>query len=303
MLRSLLLAASRQRWLGAWMEKAALGNRLIGRFVAGRAVDDGVAVAERLAAEGILTTLDHLGENVTSPEEARASAAAYLEALDRIAGRRLPTTVSIKLTQFGLDLSEEICRANVRQVVERARERGTAVEIDMESSAYTDRTLAIVGEMHASGGAVRAVIQSYLRRSGSDVDRLSAEGIPVRLCKGAYREPPEVAFPRKRDVDRRFLELARLLLERGRDPAFATHDERLMSAVIAEARLRRVPRDGFEIQMLYGIRARLQRQLAREGFRVRLYVPYGVAWYPYFMRRLAERPANLWFVLRSLMRP
>ncbi len=302
MLRALLLAASRRRWLGDRLETSALGNRLIGRFVAGRTVAEGVEAAARLASEGMLATLDHLGENVTSPAEARASAEAYLAALDAIERRALRATVSIKLTQFGLDLSPEICRENVRAVVDRARAAGTVVEIDMESSAYTDRTLALVREMHAASGNVRAVIQAYLYRSRADIERLSSEGVPVRLCKGAYREPPETAFPARRDVNANYMALARLLLDRGPDPAFATHDEPLMTEAIAEARRRGVARDRFEIQMLYGIRARLQRKLAAEGFRVRLYVPFGAAWYPYFMRRLAERPANLGFVLRSLVR-
>lgn len=284
------------------METSSIGNRLIYRFVAGRTLEQGLEVCRRLHGEGILVTLDHLGENVSTIEEARVSAEAYKQALCRIAERSLPATVSLKLTQFGLDLSEGACRENVTAVASQAYSLGARVEIDMESSAYTDRTLALTRALHYQFGNVRAVLQAYLYRSRRDVESLSAEGIPVRLCKGAYREPPEVAFPRKRDVDRNYLELARLLLDTGVDPAFATHDARLLSHVIAESRQRRIAKHLFEVQMLYGIRRNLQRDLVKEGFRLRLYVPYGVAWYPYFMRRLAERPANLGFVLKSLLR-
>jgi proline dehydrogenase len=204
--------------------------------------------------------------------------------------------VSIKLTQFGLDLGDAICRDNVAPVVERAKAAGTRVEFDMESSGYVDRTLAIVAAMHERYGCVRAVIQAYLYRSEKDIERLSAAGIPVRLCKGAYKEPPEVAFERKAEVDANYLKLAKALLERGVDPALATHDDRMVRAADGHAS------DRFEFQMLYGVRRDLQRSMVEQGRRLRLYVPYGEAWYPYFMRRLAERPANVLFLAKSVLR-
>jgi len=227
---------------------------------------------------------------------------AYLEALRRIAAENIEATVSIKLTQFGLDVSDTECRRNVLRVVAAAAAAGNRVEIDMESSDYVDRTLDLVEQLHASHGNLRAVIQAYLYRSERDVARLCALGIPVRLCKGAYREPPERAFPDKRDVDGNYLRLMKRLLDAGVDPAIASHDEAIIAETVRHARERAIAADRFEFQMLYGIRRDLQRRLVRQGWRVRLYVPYGLAWYPYFMRRLAERPANLMFLLRNLLR-
>ncbi len=274
------------------METSRFAKPLTRRFVAGETLDEELAVARRLNAEGFLVSLDHLGENVATESEAGASAEAIRQALERLDG--LPATVSIKLTQFGLDLSYEVCLHNVEPLVRKARELGTRVEIDMESTVYTERTLEIVEQLHASHGAVRAVIQAYLFRSEADIRRLNALGVPVRLCKGAYQEPDELAMQEKAEVDASYLRLAKLLLDEGVDPAIATHDERMIEVA------RGYPKDRFEYQMLYGVRRELQSQLVRDGYRLRLYVPYGDAWYPYFMRRLAERPANVWFVLRSL---
>ena len=220
-----------------------------------------------------------------------------------IRASRLPATVSVKLTQLGLDFSSEACRDNVSQLVKQAAAMKTRVEIDMESSEYTDRTLDIICALFERfPGSVRAVIQAYLYRSEADIRRLNTLGIPVRLCKGAYRESAKVAFPLKSEVDRNYVKLMRLLLEEGADPAIASHDER----IVRDARLyiseRKIPPSRFEFQMLYGIRRDLQKWLISEGFRVRLYVPYGDAWYPYFMRRLAERPANVLFIVRNLLR-
>ena len=251
-------------------------------------------MAAALNADGYLVSLDHLGENVATEAEAIASAAAIHQALDQLGGRK--ATVSIKLTQFGLDLSMGLCLRNVEPLVRQARAMGTRVEIDMESTAYTARTLEIIEQLHAGQpGAVRAVIQAYLHRSESDIRHLNALGVPVRLCKGAYQEPSELALLDKDEVDARYLMLARLLLDEGTDPAIASHDERMIDVGRCQAK------DKFEYQMLYGVRRELQAQLVREGYRMRLYVPYGDAWFPYFMRRLAERPANVWFVLRSIM--
>lgn len=301
-LRSVLLFLSRQKSLRRWVEQSRLGRKLTRRFVAGETLEDGLVVCARLNQEGILATLDHLGENVSSIEEAAGTRDAYLAALDRIAERKLKATVSIKLTHFGLDFSEQTCEAYAAAVVARARETSNAVEIDMESAGYVDRTLNVVHRRHEASRAVRAVIQAYLRRSENDIRELCRKQVPVRLCKGAYNETPDLAFPRKSEVDGNYLRLAGILLADGTYPAFATHDERIIREVSRMVRERRVNPDRMEFQMLYGIRKSLQRQLVQDGFRVRLYVPYGIAWYPYFMRRLAERPANLLFLLKNMVR-
>ena len=284
------------------MENSGFSRKLTRRFVAGETLHDGLAVCKKLNQEGILTTLDHLGENVTSIEDGARTRDAYLAALDSIAARKLKSSVSIKLTHFGLDFSEEICGNYVSTVVSRAKEAENAVEIDMESSEYVDRTLSMVIRQHEAGGRVRAVIQAYLRRSENDIRDLCQKRIAVRLCKGAYKEPPELAFPSKNEVDRNYVHLMAMLMRDGVVPAFATHDERIVREVVRLARDRRTSKDQLEFQMLYGIRKALQRELVRDGFMVRLYVPYGIAWYPYFMRRLAERPANVVFLLRNLLR-
>ncbi|MGA3027939.1 MAG: proline dehydrogenase family protein [Bryobacteraceae bacterium] len=302
MMRTTLLFLSRRRWLRQWMETSSFAQPLTRRFIAGRTIEEELAVCRRLEAESILATLDHLGENVTSVEESRASRDSYLQILDRIAAAGLRATVSAKPTQLGLDLGEDICLDNVRALVARARSLGSAVEIDMEASEYVDRTLRVVSSVHQRYGSVRAVIQAYLFRSEKDVERLNAAGIPVRLVKGAYREPATVAWPKKPDVDTSFLRLAKRLLESGTNPAIATHDAAIVAETVRWARARKIDASRFEFQMLYGIRRDLQRQLVADGFRVRLYVPYGDAWYPYFMRRLAERPANVIFLARNLLR-
>ena len=284
------------------METSSLARRLSTRFVAGETLDEALAVARTLNAEGITVTLDHLGESVSTLEEAAEARDAYLRTINAIHGNGIQGNVSLKLTQFGLDLSYEQCLANVDQLVRRAAELGSFVRVDMESSDYTDRTLELVRTLHARYGAVGVVIQSYLHRSERDVEKLSAEKIRVRLCKGAYLEPDTVAFPRKADVDRNYRELTRYLLQKGVYPAIATHDEAIIRQTCRLVTEREIPRDGFEFQMLYGIRRDVQRRLVGEGYRVRLYVPFGKAWYPYYMRRLAERPANVLFMLRNLFR-
>jgi proline dehydrogenase len=302
MLRQTFLFLSRRRALRRWMETSRAAARLTSRFVAGQTLADVLGVSARLQQAGLLATLDHLGENVTTTDEARASRDAMLEALGEIHRRGLTATISIKLTQFGLDLGDAVCRANVEAVVRRAAELGNRVEIDMESSEYTSRTLAIVEAMHSLCGCVRAVVQAYLHRTAEDIARLNSLAIPVRLCKGAYKEPPSAALQAKRDVDANYLKLARLLLDQGVHPAFATHDPAMIDGVLDYARQQGAGPDRFEFQMLYGVRRDLQQRLAASGFLVRLYVPYGDAWYPYFMRRLAERPANAFFIFRHLLR-
>jgi proline dehydrogenase len=284
------------------METSSAAERVTSRFIAGHTLEREVAVCRRLNSEGILASLDHLGESVKSLEEAERSRDAYLGALDQIATLGLQATVSIKLTQLGLDFSETACRANVEQLVQRAKAIGTSVEIDMELSGYVDRTLALVSDLHARFGSVRAVIQAYLYRSESDIEDLCRQSIPVRLCKGAYKEPSDVAFPQKLEVDRNYVRLMTKLLERGTYPAIASHDERIISQAVQYVKERNITPDRFEFQMLYGIRRDLQRRLVAEGYRLRLYVPYGDAWYPYFMRRLAERPANVLFLVRNLLK-
>jgi len=272
------------------------------RFVAGSRLEDALEVCRAIRADGITATLDYLGENVKSLEEAAACRDAYLCALHAMQEAGVEPNVSLKLTQFGLDLSESACAENVGTLVKAAAGIGGFVRIDMEGSAYTDRTLTLVTRLHREYGACGTVIQAYLHRSPADIETLERERIRVRLCKGAYLEPPEIAFPDKADVDRSYLALAKQLLTNGEYPAIATHDERIIETVERFVAERGVGRDGFEFQMLYGIRRDLQRRLVKEGYRLRLYVPFGEAWYPYFMRRLAERPANLLFFARNLLR-
>jgi proline dehydrogenase len=300
--RSFFLFLSRLKWLRGWMETSATAQRLATRFVAGETLDQALAVARKLNGEGITVTLDHLGESVSTLEEAAAARDVYLRTLDAIHAGGIQGGVSLKLTQFGLDLSYEQCLANVEELARRAAELGSFVRVDMESSDYTDRTLELVHTLHARHGAVGVVIQSYLYRSQADIAKLCAAKIGVRLCKGAYLEPAAVAFPRKSDVDKSYLELTRYLLTNGVYPGIATHDEAVIRQTCQFVTERQVPHDSFEFQMLYGIRRDLQRRLVTEGYRLRLYVPFGKAWYPYYMRRLAERPANVFFMLRNLFR-
>lgn len=278
------------------METSPVAARLTSRFIAGLTLEDGVRVLSELSRKGVLGSVDYLGENVSTLEDARAARDEYLGALERVAP--LGATISVKVTSLGLDVSEQACEENTDAIVRKARDAGAGVEFDMEDSSYTDRNLRLVHVMHQRYGSVRAVIQAYLYRSEADIEELCRRGIPVRLCKGAYREPESVAWPNKRDVDANFLRLMKILFDRGTYPAIATHDEVMINAAIAEHR----PPTSFEFEMLYGVRRTLQQRVVNHGYRLRVYVPYGTAWYPYFMRRLAERPANVWFILRNLIR-
>jgi proline dehydrogenase len=308
MLRHLFLFLSEQSGMRRWMENSSVSKRFTRRFIAGETLDLAIRVCAGLEGQGILSTLDHLGEKVTTIEEAARSRDACLEAIGMIIARRLPATISLKLTQLGLDLSEEACLDNVRQLAVRARaatQTGactSAIEIDMESSSYTDRTLRVTSLAANEFGCVRAVIQAYLFRSAQDIDALNRQAIPVRLVKGAYEEPASVAFAKKRDVDRNYVVLMKTLLEHGVCPAIATHDEKIIDETLRYARSLSLGPERLEFQMLYGIRRDLQRRIVDLGYRLRLYVPYGTEWYPYFMRRLAERPANVLFVIRNLLR-
>ncbi len=300
--RSFLLYLSRRKHLRRWLETSPSAARLTSRFIAGLRLEDALAVTERLQKDCTLVSLDRLGESVTTLEEAAASRDAYIDILHRIVAHNFDATISVKLTQFGLDLSAGACRENLELLVSQAAEAGRRVEIDMESSEYTERTLDITLGMHQAYGNVRCVIQAYLYRSGKDVERMCELGVPVRLCKGAYKEPPEIAYQKKPDVDLSYVRLMKVLLERGVYPGLATHDEAIINEAHRFARERKIQPDRYEFQMLYGIRRDLQRRFVQEGYRLRLYVPYGEAWYPYFMRRLAERPANVFFLMRNFMR-
>jgi proline dehydrogenase len=272
------------------------------RFVAGETLPEAIGAVRQINARGMTASLDHLGENVTSDEEARAAVRDYCALLDEIGRAGVSCNVSLKLTQLGLDLSEALALDNLRRVLEGAVAHGNFVRIDMESSEYVERTLDIFFRVFEQFKNVGVVIQSCLYRSGDDVERLNAAGARVRLVKGAYVEPPSVAFQDKREVDANYVRLTHLLLDGGNYPAIATHDPRMIGAAVSYAQQRGIPPDRYEFQMLYGIRRDLQTQLVRDRYRMRVYVPYGTQWYPYLMRRMAERPANLMVLVGNVVR-
>jgi proline dehydrogenase len=301
-LRSFLLALSHRRSVGRLATRLPVAGALVGRFVAGESLDDALAALARLAAAGMRTTVDILGESVTSAAQADAAADAYLATIDALAARGLDRNVSLKLTQMGLDVDPARCRANVERIFRRAAETGTFVRIDMEDHTKTDATLELWRELRSVNPTSGVVIQAALRRSRDDVERLIAERARVRLCKGAYREPASVAYQERGEVDRAYVALMERLMREGEYPAIATHDERIQRRAAELARREGIGPERFEFQMLYGVRRDLQERLVRDGWTVRVYTPFGTEWYPYFMRRLAERPANVAFVLRSLLR-
>ncbi len=307
MLRSILLYLSEAQWTKDLVMNVGPARRSAQRFVAGNTLQDGIATARALNEKGLEVTLDHLGESVTDEAGALQATDAYLQLLTAIAESNVRATVSLKLTQLGLDIREDLCIGNLRRILSLAHETGNHITIDMESTDYTDATLRIFRQLREEFDNVGAVIQAYLYRSEDDMKALAQEGAYVRLCKGAYKEPADRAFPDKSDVDANFVHLTELFLsEKGRAGggylAIATHDENMIDAAKAYTNAHNVPRDAFEFQMLYGIRPRLQEQLRDEGYTVRVYVGYGTEWYPFFMRRLAERPANLWFILSNFFR-
>ena len=303
MLRHLFIALSNNGPLRRAAEHSAVGQRLSRRFVAGVTAEEVLAAAAEMNRLGIGVSIDHLGENVTNADEARTSAIIYHRLLDDIKARGLNANVSVKLTHLGLDVDEKMCRDLICSIVTHAARQDNFIRVDMEGSAYTQRTLDIVRDLHRQfGDAVGAVIQSYLRRSESDVETLLSEGIRIRLCKGAYDEPPSVAFSRKSEVDANYLRLMKMLLKSGIYHGIATHDARIIEETVRFAIKENVPRDAFEFQMLYGIRRDLQQQIVSEGWRMRAYIPFGPEWYPYFMRRLAERPANVLFLAKNVFR-
>ncbi len=279
-----------------------MARPLSARFIAGMTLAEALAAVRSVNQQGMTVSLDHLGEDITSLAEAEGFREIYLQTLNAIESGGVRGNVSLKLTQFGLDLSEQACWDNVRRVVCEAARLKSFVRIDMESTAYTDRTLKLVYDLHAETGACGAVIQAYLHRSEADIGELNQRRIRVRLCKGAYLEPAAVAFQEKSDVDANFVKLMKLLLENGNYPGIATHDEKMVQATIAFAKDNKIGAERFEFQMLYGIRRDLQKKLLADGYNVRVYVPFGEAWYPYFMRRLAERPANVFFIARNFFR-
>lgn len=304
-LRTAFLGLSRSRSLRRFCESSRAGQRLSSRFVAGTEIADALAVTQTLNNQGIAVTLDSLGESVTTEIEAHRAAEIYHRVLDWIGSHRAQANISVKLTQMGLELDPALAESIAEGLVRHAHSTGSFLRVDMEDSQRTQITLDIVRRLHARAelrGSVGVVIQAYLYRSESDVVQLLAENIPVRLCKGAYKEPPEVAFPRKTDVDANFVLLARKLLDGPLHHAIATHDAAIVDTVKKFALSRGIDRGHFEFQMLYGVRRDLQRMLADQGYSVRVYVPFGREWYPYFMRRLAERPANALFLARNLFR-
>ena len=305
LLRSGFIALSHNRPLRRFFEHSALGTRLNTRFIAGMQLEDALRVSEAVNRQGISVTLDSLGESVTSATEAHRAAEVYHRLLDSISERGLDANVSIKLTQMGLEQSPELAESIAENLVQHARSLQNFVRIDMEGSRLTQVTLDIVRRVHAHAGlrgAVGVVIQAYLYRSQADIEQLLADGIRVRLCKGAYDEPQEVAFPSKTEVDTNFFKLAKMLVDSPIYHALATHDGALIEKVKAYASEAAIDPSHFEFQMLYGVRRDLQRKLVSQGYKVRVYVPFGAEWYPYFMRRLAERPANVIFLARNFFR-
>ena len=275
------------------------------RFVAGTTVEECLAATKSVNDLGMSVSVDNLGENVTNVDEARQSAALYHQMLDAISERKLNANVSLKLTHMGLDFDPGLAFETTANLVKKAAATGNFVRVDMEGSPYTQRTLDLVYQLHrqpGNGGHVGAVIQAYMKRSEADVAKLTAEKIRVRLCKGAYKEPPAIAFQEKSEVDANYLKLMKMLLKSGVYHGIATHDENMIEATKEFARQEKIPPTAFEFQMLYGIRRDLQQQLVKQGYGMRVYIPFGTEWYPYFMRRLAERPANAMFVLKNLFK-
>lgn len=308
-LRALLLYLSGATWARRMVTGFAPAWYVASRFVAGETIADAMRAAGELNQRNMLVTMDYLGESITDPHEARAAGDEILELLDSINRTGVDAGVSVKLSQLGVKIDEDLAHDNMRRILDRARQHGIFVRIDMEESALVDPTLELYHTLRDEDGYENTgvVIQSYLYRSEADVRKLVSEGASVRLCKGAYMEPPDVAFPEKEETDENFVRLMELLLsprarQNGVKAAIATHDDDMIRATIEYAEESGIPRDGFEFQMLYGIRRELQEELVQDGYCLRVYVPYGSAWYPYFMRRLAERPANLWFFLTNLLR-
>jgi len=307
MLRTFFVRLSENPSLRNFAERSSLGRRVSGRFVAGTEIADAVRATQAINRAGMSVSIDNLGENVTNPDEARLSAQLYHQILDAITAHKLNANISLKLTHMGLDVDEQLARGIVSELVSKAASMNPPgfVRVDMEGSPYTQRTLDFVHELHRMPGnanSVGTVIQSYLKRSESDVEKLLAENIRIRLCKGAYKEAPDIAFAAKSDVDANYVKLMKILMKSGIYHGLATHDENIVRQAEAFAISEKLAPDSFEFQMLYGIRRDLQQRLVRKGWRVRIYIPFGTEWYPYLMRRLGERPANVFFIARNLLR-
>jgi proline dehydrogenase len=315
-LRAAFIALSENRSLRRMAESSSLGHRVSGRFVAGTTIEEALRATQETNALGMSVSLDNLGENVTNADEARHSAELYHQLLDRISERELDANVSLKLTHMGFDVDQQLATDITGALVQHARQKRNFVRVDMERSPYTQRTLDLVQAIHSQNGnrgAVGAVVQAYLRRSESDVRKLTSEGIRIRLCKGAYKEPPEIAFPDKSDVDANYVKLMKRMVTFANPPSssqpgkgvfcgIATHDEVIVDKMRHFVDKHKIDRRAFEFQMLYGVRRDLQRRLAAEGYGVRVYIPFGPEWYPYFMRRLAERPANVLFLIKNFFK-
>ena len=305
MLRSAFIKLSENRSLRNFAERSAIGRKMSSRFVAGMSVEEALVATKAMNDIGLSVSVDNLGENVTNVEEAKHSAQLYHEMLDQIEARKLNANVSLKLTHMGLDVDEQLALKITNDLVAHAQRIDNFVRVDMEGSPYTDITLKCVRELHSmpgNRGHVGAVIQAYLYRSEKDVEQLCAEGIRIRLCKGAYKESPEIAFPKKEDVDANFVKLMKIMLKSDVYHGIATHDEKMIDATKKFVEAEKISHDHFEFQMLYGVRRDLQQQLVKDGWRVRVYIPFGTEWYPYLMRRLAERPANVIFIAKNLIR-
>ena len=305
MLRSFFIKLSENNSLRHFAENSALGLRFSSRFVAGMHLADVVRVTEIVNRRGASVSIDNLGENVTNVDEAKQSSELYHQMLDEIATRKLNANISLKLTHMGFDVSEDLAFKLVTALVQHAVQINSFVRVDMEGSPYTQRTLDFVRQLHRQpghAGKVGTVIQSYLYRSEDDVNQLISEGIRIRLCKGAYKEPPEIAFPKKVDVDANYVKLAKILLKSGIYHGLATHDEKIIETMKQFAKAENIPATAYEFQMLHGVRRDLQSKLVRDGYGMRVYIPFGTEWYPYFMRRLAERPANVFFIVRNMFR-
>jgi len=305
MLRAFFIALSESKSIRSIAEKSSFGQKVSKRFVAGMTIDDLIQATEAMNRAGVHVTVDNLGENVTNREEALESKRLYHQLFDEIERRKLDANVSVKLTHMGLDVDEKLARDNVSELLDHAIRINSFIRVDMEGSPYTQKTLDFVREQHRRPGAsghIGTVLQTYLFRTEEDARVLCSEGIRIRLCKGAYKEPASIAFPSKSDVDANYIKVAKLLLKSGVFHGLATHDERIIDTIKAWVLAEGLPKSAFEFQMLHGVRRDLQEGLAREGWGVRCYIPFGTEWYPYFMRRLAERPANVIFLAKNYFR-
>jgi len=302
MLKAILLYLSRQKVIQSFMMNFGVTRRVVDRFVSGEELEDGLNAVRKVNSEGAIATLDHLGEEVSEPEEAIVATEVYLDALDKINENGVNTNVSVKPTQVGLKVDKKLCEENFRKIIVKAKKYDNFVRMDMEGSDCTQDTLDVFYNLRKKYDNVGIVIQTYLYRSEKDVDDIQKLGGRIRLCKGAYKEPKEIAFPKIEQVDDNFIKLMQMMLPSGIYHGIATHDEKIIQKTKEFAQQNNISKESFEFQLLYGIRTELQHQLVREGYNVRIYIPFGREWYPYFMRRLAERPANLFFFLKNFFR-